>query len=167
MSHSVGRDNSPAVALFSKVPEVTAFFWIIKVLATTVGETAADYLNMNLGLGLQMTTLVTVAVLAVVMTVQFRSDRYLPVVYWAAVLLISVTGTLITDNLTDVLRVPLAVSTAVFAVALVAVFTAWYRVEEPCRSTPSAPRGAKSSTGRRSWSPLRWGPLPAISSPRR
>ena len=129
MSHSVGRDNSPAVALFSKVPEVTAFFWIIKVLATTVGETAADYLNMNLGLGLQMTTLVTVAVLAVVMTVQFRSDRYLPVVYWAAVLLISVTGTLITDNLTDVLRVPLAVSTAVFAVALVAVFTAWYRVE--------------------------------------
>ncbi|QKT09049.1 hypothetical protein HUN08_04660 [Gordonia sp. X0973] len=121
--------QSPTKYLLSKVPEVTIYFWIIKILATTVGETAADYLNMNLGFGLQWTTVVTVILLAVILAVQFRVDRYVPAVYWAAVLVISVTGTLITDNMTDALHIPLEVSTAVFAVALVVVFAAWYRVE--------------------------------------
>lgn len=122
-------NQSPTKYLLSKVPEVTIYFWIIKILATTVGETAADYLNMNLGFGLQWTTVVTVILLAVILAVQFRVDRYVPAVYWAAVLVISVTGTLITDNMTDALHIPLEVSTAVFAVALVVVFAAWYRVE--------------------------------------
>lgn len=113
----------------SKVPEVTVYFWIIKVLATTVGETAADYVNMTLGLGLQSTTLVAIALLVVTLAVQFRVNRYIPGVYWWTVLLISVTGTLITDNLTDRYGVPLAVSTTVFAVALVLVFSAWYLTE--------------------------------------
>ncbi|EGD56781.1 membrane protein [Gordonia neofelifaecis] len=113
----------------SKVPEVTIYFWIIKILATTVGETAADYLNMNLGLGLRGTTVVTVALLSLTFVAQFWVDRYIPALYWWTVLLVSVTGTLITDNLTDGIGVPLQVSTAVFAVALVLVFGAWYLVE--------------------------------------
>ncbi|UQE75994.1 hypothetical protein MYK68_05190 [Gordonia sp. PP30] len=115
--------------LLSKVPEVTLYFWIIKILSTTVGETAADYLNMNLGFGLRWTTLITVVLLAAVLTAQFRLNRYVPAVYWAAVLLISVTGTLITDNLTDVAGVPLPASTTVFAIALAVVLVVWYRVE--------------------------------------
>ncbi len=129
MSSPTHTRGARAGYLLSKVPEVTLYFWLIKILATTVGETAADYLNRNLGFGLGWTTVVTVALLVVVLTLQFRVDRYVPVVYWSAVLLISVTGTLITDNLTDVLGVPLPVSTAVFTVALIAVFAAWYRVE--------------------------------------
>lgn len=113
----------------SKVPEVTVYFWIIKILATTVGETAADYLNMTLGYGLTTTTWVTVAVLAALLAVQFSTKRYVPVVYWSAVVAISVTGTLITDNLTDRFGVPLQLTTAIFAVALVAVFSAWYLSE--------------------------------------
>ncbi|WP_353887815.1 hypothetical protein [uncultured Gordonia sp.] len=101
----------------------------MKILATTVGETAADYVNTTLGLGLRWTTVVAVALLVVTLIAQFRVSRYLPALYWWTVLLISVTGTLITDNLTDNLGVPLMATTVVFAVALVAVFTAWYLVE--------------------------------------
>jgi uncharacterized membrane-anchored protein len=115
--------------LVNKVPEVTVFFWVIKVLATTVGETAADYLNDALGFGLTNTTLVVGAVFLVLLVAQFRAPRYVAPLYWSTVVLISVAGTLITDNLTDNLGVPLEVSTAVFTVALAATFVAWYVVE--------------------------------------
>ncbi|WP_223693579.1 COG4705 family protein [Leifsonia poae] len=113
----------------NKVPEPTASFWTIKVLATTVGETAADLISSRLHLGTQLTTVVMVALFLVVFVVQFRSRRYVPGLYWLTVVLISVVGTLITDNLTDGLGVPLAVSTGVFAVALMATFAIWYATE--------------------------------------
>jgi uncharacterized membrane-anchored protein len=113
----------------NKVPEVTVFFWIIKVLATTVGETAADFLNSNIGLGLAGTTVVMTLVLVVALVAQFRLRRYVPGVYWLTVVLISVVGTLITDNLTDGLGVPLELSTTVFALALAVTFAVWYAVE--------------------------------------
>ncbi|WP_380161819.1 hypothetical protein [Kineococcus sp. R86509] len=113
----------------NKVPEVTAFFWIVKVLATTVGETAADYLNETLGFGLTATSIVMTVLLAVVLVAQFHRRGYRPPVYWLAVVLISVVGTLLTDNLTDGLGVPLLASTIVFAVLLTATFLTWHRVE--------------------------------------
>jgi uncharacterized membrane-anchored protein len=115
--------------LLNKVPQVTIFFWIIKVLCTTVGETAADYLNVNLGFGLNGTTYVTGALLAVVLFFQFRLHKYVPGVYWLAVVLISVFGTLITDNLSDNLNVPLLTSTIVFSVILAITFAVWYAFE--------------------------------------
>src|SRR5437588_3720497 len=90
-----------AATMLNKVPEVTVYFWIIKVLATTVGETAADFLSSTLNLGLTWTTVVMSAVLAGALVMQFRARRYVPAVYWFAVVAISVVGTLITDNLTD------------------------------------------------------------------
>ncbi|SOE58133.1 Uncharacterized membrane-anchored protein [Streptomyces sp. OV198] len=114
---------------WNKVPEVTAYFWIIKVLCTTVGETAADFLNSNLGMGLTGVSLLMSALLAVVLVVQFRTKAYRPGVYWFAVALISVVGTLISDNLTDNLGVSLTTCTTVFAVALAVVFAIWYRRE--------------------------------------
>jgi len=110
-------------------PGVTIFFWIIKVLATTVGETAADFLNDNLGLGLTGTSLVMAALLAAGLVVQFRLRRYVPPVYWLAVVLISIVGTLITDNLVDNLGISLEVTTIAFAVALAVTFVAWYASE--------------------------------------
>ncbi len=115
--------------MLNKVPEVTVYFWIIKILCTTVGESFADYINETLGFGLTNTTVVFSAALVVVLVVQFRRDRYLPGVYWLAVVLISVVGTLLTDNLTDARGVPLWVSTTVFAVLLAAVFGIWYSRE--------------------------------------
>jgi len=115
--------------LLCKVPEVTVFFWLIKVMATTVGETAADFLNDHVGLGLTGTTLVMSVLLVGALVVQFRSERYVPVTYWASVVLISVVGTLASDNLVDNFGVPLVVTTAAFAVALAVTFRAWYRRE--------------------------------------
>ncbi len=115
--------------MLNKVPEVTLYFWIIKILCTTVGETAADYLNDNLGFGLTNTTYFAGALLAALLVAQFLTRRYVPGVYWAAVVVISVFGTLITDNLTDRYNVPLTTSTAVFAGVLAAVFAIWYAFE--------------------------------------
>jgi uncharacterized membrane-anchored protein len=119
----------PARAMLNKVPEVTIFFWVIKILATTVGETAADFLNDHLGLGLTGTTLVMAAGLAGALIWQFRAPRYIPKIYWLAVVLISVVGTLATDNLVDNFGVPLAVTTTVFAICLAVTFALWFRSE--------------------------------------
>jgi uncharacterized membrane-anchored protein len=117
-------------AMLNKVPKITLYFWIIKILCTTVGETAADFLNTKLNLGLTGTTLVMGALLLVALFFQFKSRRYLPAYYWIAVVLISVVGTLITDNLTDNLGISLITTTIVFAAILAAVFAIWYRVEK-------------------------------------
>ena len=115
--------------MLNKVPEVTLFFWIIKIMCTTVGETAADYLNVNKGFGLTNTTYFTGALLVVLLAVQFWLKRYVPPLYWAVVVVISVFGTLITDNLSDRYHVPLTTSTAVFTVVLAIVFAVWFAVE--------------------------------------
>lgn len=111
---------------WSKVPEITLFFWIIKILATTVGETAADFLNVNLNLGLTGTSVVMTGLLLAVLIRQVRSPRYIPWLYWLAVVLISVVGTLITDNLVDNFGVSLQVATAGFSLALITTFTLWF-----------------------------------------
>jgi uncharacterized membrane-anchored protein len=114
----------------NKVPEVTIYFWIIKILCTTVGETAADFLNTNLKLGLTNTTLVMGALLVVTMFFQFRAKKYVPGIYWLTVVLISIVGTLITDNLTDNLEVALATTTIVFGLVLAVTFAAWFASEK-------------------------------------
>lgn len=123
-------NGSKLEEMLNKVPEVTIYFWIIKVLCTTVGETAADFLNTKLNLGLTGTTLVMSVLLIVMLIFQFKSRRYKPGIYWLVVVLLSIVGTLITDNLTDNLNVPLEATAAVFAVALAGTFIAWYRSEK-------------------------------------
>jgi uncharacterized membrane-anchored protein len=115
--------------MLNKVPEVTLYFWVIKIMCTTVGETAADYLNENLGFGLTNTTYAAGALLVVLLAAQFRLRRYVPPVYWAVVVVISVFGTLITDNMTDHYNVPLTTSTIVFSIVLAVVFAVWYGAE--------------------------------------
>jgi len=116
--------------MLNKVPEVTIYFWIIKILCTTVGETAADYLNMTLRFGLTGTSLVMGALLIVVLFFQFKMRKYSPSIYWLAVVLLSIVGTLITDLLTDKLAVPLETTTIVFSIALALNFAVWYVVEK-------------------------------------
>jgi uncharacterized membrane-anchored protein len=116
--------------LLNKVPEITIWFWIIKVLATTVGETAADYLSVDLNLGLTNTTYVMAALLVAALVVQVRSRRYVPGIYWVAVVIISVVGTLITDKLVDGFGISLQVTTAAFIIALAGTFAVWYASEK-------------------------------------
>ena len=115
--------------MLNKVPEVTVFFWIIKILCTTVGESFADYINETLGFGLTNTTILFGVAFGVALAAQFRLNRYVPGVYWLTVVLVSVFGTLVTDNLTDGHNVPLWFSTTLFSALLAIVFGIWYARE--------------------------------------
>jgi uncharacterized membrane-anchored protein len=123
LSHSDARE------MFNKVPEVTMLFWVVKIMATTVGETGADFLIYNLNFGLAATSYLMSSVLALVLFLQIRSREYKPWMYWITVVFISIVGTLITDNLVDNLGVALETTTIVFSVGLVATFAIWYLSE--------------------------------------
>src|SRR5438067_12198946 len=115
--------------MLNKVPEVTLYFWVIKVLCTTVGETASDYLSDNVGLGLTNTTYITAALLIAVLVFQFRLRLYVAGVYWTGIVLISVVGTQITDNLHDNHGVALTVETPLFGGLLALTFLGWWLSE--------------------------------------
>lgn len=112
-----------------RVPAVTVYFWIIKMMATTVGETAADFLATNLKLGLFITSLIMGGFLIVALWNQFRLRRYIPISYWIVVVLLSVVGTLVTDLMVDKLGVKLITATVGFSILLAIVFAAWYASE--------------------------------------
>ena len=122
----------------AKVPAITAIFWIIKIFATTVGETFADFINglfvesfaLTDAQGLQIVSAIMGGVLIVLLVIQFAVRRYVPVIYWSTIVFISVAGTLITDNLHDGLGVELWVTTAVFGALLIGVFLLWHRSEK-------------------------------------
>lgn len=112
--------------LFNRVPEVTLAFWVIKILSTTTGETFADYLNVDVGLGLAVTSWIMTGLLVIALIAQFLTKRYTSGIYWTVVVLISIVGTLVTDTLTDVLGVPLWISTVLFAAVLALTFGIWF-----------------------------------------
>ena len=123
------RFPSTGRALLNKVPEITIWFWIIKILCTTVGESFADWIAVDLNVGLINTTVIFTVVLAAVLTWQIRLPKYNAFSYWLAVVVLSVTGTLYTDILTDKYGVSLAITTPVVAAMLAVVFGVWYRKE--------------------------------------
>jgi uncharacterized membrane-anchored protein len=114
-------------SLWSKVPEVTVLFWVIKVLTTGMGETTSDFLAHN------MDPVVAVGIVGVIfaasLVLQFAVRRYVVAVYWFAIVMVSVFGTMAADVMHIALGVPYVVSTVVFAVALVAIFAVWYALE--------------------------------------
>ncbi len=125
----MSASRTPAAPPDNRVPPVTTSFWAVKILATTVGETGADYLATHVGLGAAMTGALMSLLLAVALVLQFRQGRYVPWIYWLTVVLVSVVGTQLTDALTDGLGVSLYASTAAFAAALAALFVCWARSE--------------------------------------
>jgi uncharacterized membrane-anchored protein len=109
-----------------RVPEITAAFWILKLLTTAMGEAASDYLlsalhYLGLGIG--------VAGFIATLWFQFRTRRYQPVAYWAAVSMVAVAGTMAADVIHGQLGVPLTMSTLVCAAALAVTFVVWHRTE--------------------------------------
>ncbi len=118
-----------AVQMLNKVPEVALYFWIIKIMCTTVGETAADFLNADLHFGLMGTSLVMSVLLVIFLVMQIRCKKYVPWMYWVVVVLVSIVGTLITDNLVDNFGIALETTTIAFGIALLATFVLWYASE--------------------------------------
>jgi uncharacterized membrane-anchored protein len=111
-----------------KVPEVTVYFWIIKLLTTAMGEVTSDYL-VN-----QIDPIIAVALggvgLAVALILQFSVRRYVPWIYWLAVVMVAIFGTMVADVLHVGLGIPYTVSTISFALALIVIFAAWYASEK-------------------------------------
>lgn len=116
--------------LLVKVPAITLFFWIIKILSTTVGETLADYLNSTLGLGDNGTIIVMTTVLAVLLAAQLLLTKYVPGIYWATIVAVSTVGTLITDNMHTNFGWQNWQLTILFGVILIAVFAMWWAQEK-------------------------------------
>jgi uncharacterized membrane-anchored protein len=120
--------NAASRASASKVPEVTVLFWVVKILTTGMGETTSDFLvhrfepEIALGLGF--------AALVISLVLQFRVRRYIPWVYWTAVAMVSVFGTMAADAVHVGLGVPYLASTLFFTVALAVVFLLWHRSEK-------------------------------------
>ncbi|MFZ1468294.1 MAG: hypothetical protein WAT09_04860 [Paracoccaceae bacterium] len=119
----------PTTAL-NRVPAVTVDFWLVKLMAVTMGETAADFLAVNLGFGLTTTSILMTAILVGALFLQFGQKRYVPWSYWLAVVLISIVGTLVTDNLVDNFGVSLVTTTIIFTLALAATFAVWFSYEK-------------------------------------
>jgi uncharacterized membrane-anchored protein len=117
----------PELPTLSKVPEITVAFWITKVLTTGMGESTSDYLVQTLGPIIAIG--IGFIVFAVALIVQFRVSRYVAGVYWFAVVMVSVFGTMCADVLHVGLGIPYFVSTAFFAVVLAVIFVAWHRTQ--------------------------------------
>lgn len=109
------------------VPEITALFWIAKLITTAGGESTSDFLVTSINPYLAVFIGFILFVIALI--IQFRTTRYVPVSYWFAVAMVAVFGTMVADVIHVQIGVPYPVSTASFLVILVAVFAVWYRVE--------------------------------------
>ena len=123
-------NQSKYAIMLNKVPEIILIFWLIKMMSTTVGETAADFMIFNFKLGLPITSLIMTALFLIVLVIQLKAKEYIPWKYWLTVVFVSILGTLITDNMTDNLGIPLAYSTIGFSVVLAVVFAIWYAREK-------------------------------------
>jgi uncharacterized membrane-anchored protein len=114
-----------------RVPEVTLIFWIIKILSTTVGETAADFLSTGLGFGMPLVALIIGSIMAFLLFLQFsKIKRYEPVNYWSIVVLMSIVGTLITDILVDKMGISDLTLSIVFTITMIAGFLVWHKQEK-------------------------------------
>jgi uncharacterized membrane-anchored protein len=109
------------------VPAVTALFWVTKLLTTAVGETTSDFFVKTIDPVIAVGVAFVLFVAALVL--QFAVRRYIPWVYWSAVLMVAVFGTMVADVLHIGLGIPYAVSTVVFAIVLAAVFVLWYATQ--------------------------------------
>jgi uncharacterized membrane-anchored protein len=121
-------DQRQETQWLSKVPEATAVFWAVKILATTVGETGGDALSMTLKLGYAVATIVFLAFFALTLTLQVRAERYHALTYWAVVIATTTVGTTTSDFLDRTVGLGYVASSAILFVAVLVVLAAWRAV---------------------------------------
>jgi len=153
--------TSPA----NKVAEVTLYFWIIKICATTLGETGGDLLSMTLEVGYAVSSLILIGVFLVTLVAQLRSSRFHPALYWSVVLTTSTAGTTISDYMDRTLGLGYATGSMILVACLVLVLLVWRLTEKSLSVSNIARRGPSFSTGRRSCARTRWAPRSGTSWP--
>jgi uncharacterized membrane-anchored protein len=115
--------------LINRVASLGVLFWIIKIVSTTVGETAADYVSVNLKFGLTNTAILMGVITILVTVWNFRQKKYFPPSYWSLIVMMSIEGTLLTDLLVEKLNVSLLTLDVVFTIAMGLLFFLWYKKE--------------------------------------
>ena len=135
------RGSAPDMALFAnKVAQITIFFWIMKILATTLGETAGDYLSMTLNLGYWISFAITFAALTVILARQILSRTFHPVVYWLAIIATTTAGTEVSDLMDRSLGLGYTGGSVLLVVGLLATLGIWYARERSLRVYPITER---------------------------
>jgi uncharacterized membrane-anchored protein len=124
------RDRPTKTSLVVKVPEITAYFWIIKVLSTAMGEALSDFLDGGAGLFPVFGVLLALVAFVVALRMQFRSPRYATGIYWLAVAMVATFGTMAADGWHQAFGIPYYVSTAMYMVVLAAIFWKWHATEK-------------------------------------
>lgn len=118
-------DAARAREALSKVPQATLGFWIVKCLATTLGETGGDAVSMQLDLGYAVGTLIFLAFFAVTLAAQVRADRYRPAIYWLVVVATTTVGTTTSDLFDRTLGLGYVISSAILLALVIAVLVVW------------------------------------------
>ncbi|MEQ8415818.1 MAG: hypothetical protein RIB71_15175 [Imperialibacter sp.] len=124
----------------NKVAGITLLFWIMKILATTLGETLGDLLSMTLNIGYLISLLVTLALFLIVLIIQLKADRYHAVRYWLVIVGTTTTGTEISDFMDRTLGLGYALGSSILFASLVLVLFAWHRGEEKIEVYPIVSR---------------------------
>lgn len=119
--------TNPAQANLAKVPEVTLGFWIIKILATTFGETAGDTVSMSLNLGYVVGTAIFASLLILLVTMQIRAKGFHPFLYWATIIASTTAGTTMADYVTRSLGIGYPGGSLLLLGAVLACLAIWYR----------------------------------------
>lgn len=110
----------------NKVAKVTIAFWLMKIIATTLGETAGDFLSMSLNLGYYISFAITFAILAIVLFFQIQTDRYRPALYWIAIIATTTAGTEVSDLMDRSLGLGYALGSLILVACLLTVLAVWY-----------------------------------------
>ena len=111
----------------SKVPEVTLLFWILKIAATTLGETGGDAVSMSMNLGYLVGTGIFAVIFAAAVTAQIVAKRFHPFLYWATIIATTTVGTTLADYVTRSLGIGYAGGTALLLALLISSLFVWYR----------------------------------------
>jgi uncharacterized membrane-anchored protein len=130
-------------ATFSKVAQVTIFFWIMKILATTLGETAGDFISMTLGLGYYVGLAITFSILAIVLGTQITSKKYHPLLFWTSIIATTTAGTEISDFMDRSLGLGYFAGSLILTAGLVLALCVWYYREGNLRVYPIVRRDAE------------------------
>ena len=144
---AIQADPPIARPLAVKVPEITIYFWIIKVLSTAMGEALSDFLDGGSSVWPVFGVLLALIVFVVALRMQFRSARYVTAIYWFAVAMVATFGTMAADGWHQAFGIPYVVSSSGYLLVLAVIFWRWYAMRERCRSTASTPGVVSTSTG--------------------
>lgn len=117
--------DTKADSLFNKLPEITLGFWVAKICATTLGETAGDHFSMTMNIGYAQSTLILMGILLVALFFQVLTSKYRPLLFWSVILLTSTAGTTMSDYMDRTLELGYLKGSAILIILLASVLTIW------------------------------------------